>query len=73
MRRNSEREEDVLRYIRAFIPLHGYAPTFQEIANGTGYAKSTCYWAVLALAADGKIHRERGRARSITLPERRAP
>lgn len=51
------RQREVLAYIAGFIGEAGYSPGYQQIADGTGMAKSQAFAAVDALEIDGFLKR----------------
>ncbi len=63
--------EQIYSFIRDFIHRHGYSPSQREIARGCYLSVGTVFQHLILLEARGKIHREEGRARSITLLEER--
>jgi SOS-response transcriptional repressor LexA len=62
--------EIIYEFVRAYIEKHGYGPTQREIANGCYLNRATVYFHLLMLEMDGRIAREPGKARSITLVKR---
>jgi Mn-dependent DtxR family transcriptional regulator len=51
----TERTEQVLEFIRASMGANGFPPSVQEIADHFGVAKSTAYYDLRRLLADGAI------------------
>lgn len=50
------RRDSVLEYVREYIDQHGWAPTFQEIADGTGFhSKSAIDGHLRRLEGEGKL------------------
>ena len=61
----------ILRYIEEFVAERCYAPSFRDIQAGCGLSSlSVVTWHVGKLERRGKIKREPGIARSITLTGR---
>lgn len=64
----TERQIEVLDFIRASISRNGMAPTFQEISDHLGIAsKSSVHRLITALEERGHIERIPGRVRAIRL------
>ncbi len=57
----------VYAFIVAYMAQHGYAPSVREIAHGCFLGLGTVMWHLTRLEARGRIRREPGVARSITL------
>lgn len=68
----TERQSEVLAFIRRFIGERGFSPSYQEIAEGVGLvSKSNAYTLVGALVERGYVSRPRGgRARTLAIIER---
>lgn len=59
-------ETDCLEFMRAYIALHGYAPSVREIARGVGLVSLSAVSAHLRkLEKHGLIRREKGLSRAI--------
>lgn len=59
---------EVERFLRAFFGQHGYAPSYQQICNGTGIRSKSTVQAVLNdLQRQGRLTRDRKVARSIRM------
>ena len=57
-------------FIGDFIALHGYSPSYQEIADGCGLAhRSKAHTPIKLLIADGWLSQQVGRQRSLQLSE----
>lgn len=64
-----ESTEDLLYAIRAFVRLHGYAPTIRELAEELGVGHSTIAKGLRELMDYDKIRRSAGVARGIVVRE----
>lgn len=63
-----ETRKGVYQFLVDFITENGYAPTFSEIAEGTGLkSKSSVYDHLQILEMMGKIHVEKNKQRAISL------
>ena len=62
-----ETSETVYQFICDYIQLQGYAPTLREIAAACYLGRSTVIRHLDKLEAAGRITREGGQARSITI------
>jgi Mn-dependent DtxR family transcriptional regulator len=51
----TERTDRVLEFIEAAIEAKGFPPSTQEIADHFGVAKSTAYYDLRRLLADGRV------------------
>lgn len=74
----TERQRDVLRFIRSYNASHGYSPCMREIAANLGLrSQSGVYRMLVGLEERGLIRRLANRARAIELidkiPVSRAP
>jgi repressor LexA len=59
---------ELLGFLRRYLEDHGYAPSIEDIARGTGMrSKSTVAYHLDRLEAAGRIRRARGVARSLQL------
>jgi repressor LexA len=66
----TERQRQVLDFIREFIARHSYSPSMREIGDGIGINSTNgvvCH--LVALERKGHIRMEKNRARSIVLAE----
>ena len=61
--------EAVYRFICAYIDEHGYPPSLREIGAHCYIGRSTVLLYLARLEAQGRISRDPGKARSITLLE----
>jgi repressor LexA len=59
----------IVQLVRDSRIRHGYSPTMQEIADTIGISKVTAFEHVETLVKRGALHRERNRARSLTIPK----
>ena len=62
--------EAVFEFVRAFIQVHGYSPTAQEIGDGIGRAKSVVHYHVKQLAEAGRLTWVRGKPRTLRVLEK---
>ncbi len=72
----TKRQKEILDYVASFIADHGYAPSFEEIADAFGYASlATVHEHLSNLERKGYIRKSYNESRSIELvePERGAP
>lgn len=58
----------IISFVRAFILAHDVGPTLSEIALHVGSTKPRVSRALNELAAAGRIIREPGKARGISMP-----
>ncbi len=65
----TEKQYNVLEFIKQFRQARGYSPTLEEVADHFGVSKITIHEHVRALEQKGAITREKHRARSIEIPE----
>ena len=64
----SEKELDLLQFIRNYRAEHGYPPAFQEMADAGGWASNTSVIRHLnKLEELGYVRRERHQARSVSI------
>ena len=69
----TKRQKEVLDYITQFIELHGYAPSYREIAAYFKYGSvATVAEHIDSLVAKGMLHKGENEARSIQLVKVRA-
>src|ERR1700759_3661587 len=61
------RQLDVIVAIRNYRPLHGYAPTMQELADQLGTSKVTIFEHIGALEKKRIIRRDKHKARSLEI------
>ena len=65
----TKRQKEILDYIQSFIGDHGYAPSFEEIAEHFGYASlATVHEHLTNLERKGYIRKSFNESRSIELP-----
>ena len=63
-----ETRQSVYKFLVDYITENGYAPTYREIADGTGLkSKSTVYNHLQILEMMGKIHMDKNKQRAIKL------
>lgn len=63
-----ERDGEVLKYIRRRINEDGYAPSVRDIRDALGIkSTSTVHGALLRLEKQGKLRREQGKSRTLTV------
>lgn len=69
MSRLSDRDYEILRFIREYSDKHGYAPTYDEIGEGVGlYSKSSVRNHIQKLLEAGKIESDHpGSPRAIRI------
>lgn len=67
----ASRAQLALRFIERYWAAHNYSPSYGEIAAGIGVNRDRARGAVQALERDGRVYRQRGKARGIVLPTRR--
>jgi repressor LexA len=64
----TKRQKEILDYIQAFIAEHGYAPSFEEIAESFGYSSlATVHEHLSNLERKGYIRKSYNESRSIEL------
>jgi repressor LexA len=64
----SERQQDILRFLRAFIARNGYPPSVREIGEAVGLSSSSTVHSHLnALENKGFIRRDPSSARALTV------
>jgi repressor LexA len=74
MRALSERQQNMLRFIRDYVGDHGRPPTVREIGLAVGISSTSVVdYNLRALERDGHLRRERELSRGIELPGRGAP
>lgn len=64
--------ERIYAFIDAYIQKHHIPPTVREIADGCYIGTTAVHHHLKALQNNGLIHRSKRKARSITLPNKRA-
>jgi Mn-dependent DtxR family transcriptional regulator len=69
MTKITEDAKDLLDAIRAFVQIHGYAPTVRELAEELGVGHSTVTKGLNELINFDKIRRAAGVARGIVVRE----
>ncbi len=67
MTRNNETTRAVYEFVKSFIKEHTYPPTLREIAKACFLSTSAVTRHLERLQGEGKINRELGVARGITL------
>ena len=65
MKKLTDRQEEVLKYIISFINTNKYPPTMREIASNFSITVNGAYDHVKALEKKGKIHCDMNRSRAI--------
>lgn len=65
----TERQYNVLEFLKDFRRAKGFSPTLEEVAQHFGVSKITIHEHVRALEQKGAITREKHRARSIEIPD----
>ena len=61
----------ILQFIYDYIEQFGYAPTMQEIAEGTGWSSRQAVWPHIQwLVKNGYLRNERGKPRTIALTQK---
>lgn len=74
MRALSERQQNMLRFIRDYIGDHARPPTVREIGNAVGISSTSVVdYNLRILERDGHLKRERELSRGIELPGRGVP
>jgi repressor LexA len=74
MRGLSERQENMLRFIRRYMTEHGRPPTVREIGMAVGISSTSVVdYNLRVLERDGHLRRERELSRGIELPGRGGP
>src|SRR5262245_14266400 len=74
MRALSERQQNMLRFIRGYIADHARPPTVREIGNAVGISSTSVVdYNLRILERDGHLKRERELSRGIELPGRGVP
>lgn len=67
-RQGVETRQNIYDFLVKFITENGYAPSFREIADGTGLkSKAYVYNHLQILEMLGKIHMEKNKPRAISL------
>lgn len=51
----TDRQREVLEYVRAFVRTHGYSPTFQQIGDEFGYTAPNAQFHCKALLRKGRF------------------
>lgn len=70
----TDRQAEILRWIRQYVATHGFPPTRREIASGFGFAsQNAAEQHIQAIAAKGAIRIVPGISRGILLDDRPAP
>ena len=74
MRALSDRQQNMLQFIRNYLTEHGRPPTVREIGNAVGISSTSVVdYNLRVLERDGHLKRERELSRGIELPGRGAP
>src|SRR5438445_6311498 len=74
MRALSERQQNMLQFIRDYISDHARPPTVREIGNAVGISSTSVVdYNLRVLERDGHLRRERELSRGIELADRGAP
>ena len=63
----TEKQIRVLRYFRDYRREHGIAPTLDEAAQALGVSKITIHEHLNQLTKKGAIHRDRAKARAVSV------
>ena len=61
------KEKESLRFIRAYVAQHGYAPSIPDVAREAGISFTVARGRSQALQRKGYVSRARHRARSLVL------
>ncbi len=61
----TDRQQEVLDFIRDFIEVNEYAPSFQEIARWIGVSRAIIEREISRLEAAGRLRRQPGWARTL--------
>jgi DNA-binding MarR family transcriptional regulator len=61
--------DSIYAFILTFYEMHGVYPTQREIAEGCHLARSSVYYQLNRLEAQGRIERIPGRQRSLFIPK----
>lgn len=69
MAHTNETADLIYQFILAFYQRHGVYPTQREIAAGCNLARSSVYYQLNRLEAQGRVERFTGRQRSIHIPQ----
>ena len=67
----TNRQREVLRYLREYQEVKGYSPTYREIGRHFAIAPKNARECILVLAREGVLSCEEGTARSIVLGNKR--
>src|SRR5438445_7829636 len=74
MRALSERQQNMLQFIRDYISDHARPPTVREIGNAVGISSTSVVdYNLRVLERDGHLRRERELSRGIELSDRGSP
>ena len=66
----SEKRNEMLRFLRSYIQTHGYGPSIREICEAVGLqSTSTVHYHLRVLADQGLIRMDTGKKRAISLPD----
>lgn len=68
----TDRQREILEFVRGYIMLNGYSPTLDEIANRFGFRENAAKDHLLALEKKKAIRRAHGVGRSIVILEAQA-
>ncbi len=72
MKKRSEARERVYDFLVEYIQDHGYSPTLDEICAGLELAsKSTVHYHLMKLRYQHRISFRKGKARTITIREKK--
>lgn len=63
--------EKVYQFLKAFVRANNFPPTVRELADGCGMSRSSVTRHLDRLEAMGRITRQPGKARGITLTDER--
>lgn len=66
----TDRQREIVEFIKTFIAGHGYPPSIREIRDAVGVlSTSTVHLELSEIESAGVIRRAGGRSRAITLAE----
>lgn len=68
MPRTSNKQEEILQFITAFIADHGYGPSIRDICQAVGLqSTSSVHYHLTALRRQGKIDKEPSKSRTLSI------
>ena len=72
MPRTTNKQEEILAFLREFSEQHGYAPSIREICQGVGLRSTgSVHYHLAELSRQGRIEMDTGKKRAIQAPQRR--